>query len=70
MASEAFMAPRPPTFDGNNPEKLREWMHKIRTRFTTCHIEEYLQAYFASAQLAGQALDWWIQLQGTATRGS
>ena len=54
-ATEAFMVARPPTFDGSNPEKLREWMHKIRTRFTTCHIEEHLQVDFASAQLVRSA---------------
>ena len=69
-ATEAFMATHPPTFDGNNLEKLREWMHKIRTRFTTCHIEEHLQVDFASARLAGQALDWRIQQQGTAAHAS
>ena len=69
-ATRAFMSSNPPSFDGSDSKKLQGWMHKVKIRFITCHIEEHLQVNFASALLDGQAFDWWIQQQGIEAHDS
>ena len=58
-AMVAFSRLNPPTFDGSNVTKLKEWINKMNILILRCHVKEEARTNFASLYLEGEAFYWW-----------
>ena len=58
-AMVALSRSNPPTFDGLDVTKLKEWINKMNILLCKCHVREEVRADFASYYLEGEAFFWW-----------